>query len=152
MIKFRGKSVFDAGRLVGDWVYGSLVIDEEWGRYYIYQKELVSGFYRIEKYEVNSESIGMFTGLKNKNDKEIYGSIEIGGKISKGGDIYKDKIHGLRVIEYSDKLACFMSYLLKDKTLGNPLHFENRAEIEIIGNIYENENPELIGEKDNEKI
>ena len=71
-----------------------------------------------------------FTNLKDKNGKEIY-----------EGDLYKDE-HGMRVIEYSERMACFISTLARDRELGNPIYFENRAEIEVIGNIYEN--PELL--------
>lgn len=79
----------------------------------------------------NRYIIMQYTGLKDKNGKEIYEK-----------DVYNDKIHGLRIIEYNESQACYVSLLLRDKELGNPIHFDNRSEIEIIGNIYEN--PELL--------
>lgn len=85
-------------------------------------------------YGVSSDldcEIMQFTGLKDKNGKEIY-----------EGDIYFDERHGNRVIKYSEFQACFVTLLLKDERLGNPVHFENRIGIEVIGNIYEN--PELL--------
>ena len=71
--------------------------------------------------------IEQFTGLRDKNGKEIYEN-----------DLFVDANHGLCVIEYSELFASFMMFLVRDKTLGCPLHHTNRANIEISGNIHEN--------------
>ena len=39
--------------------------------------------------EVHPDSIAMKTGINDKNDKPVYGSIEIDGKMSRGGDRVK---------------------------------------------------------------
>lgn len=85
-------------------------------------------------FHVKPETVGQFTGLTDKNGVKIFGK-----------DIYKDERHGYRIIEYNDRMACYLSLLVKDKELGNPLHFENRAKIVIIGNEFEN--PELLEAK-----
>lgn len=88
-----------------------------------------------------------FTGLLDKNDKEIY-----------EGDIIKYTRYGWRcfrhlkdntdlityyAIEWSDRYCAFRS---ENKSVGGSLIFDdNRAErneIEVIGNIYQN--PELL--------
>jgi uncharacterized phage protein (TIGR01671 family) len=72
-----------------------------------------------------------YTGLHDKNGKEIY-----------EGDMFYDELKRLLIVTYTERMACFIGQLDNDKTLGYPLHFINRHEIEIIGNVYEN--PELL--------
>lgn len=46
---------------------------------------------QVKSYRVRPSSIGMQTGVKDKNDKEIYGSIKIDGEMSRGGHNVKYK-------------------------------------------------------------
>ena len=78
--KYRGQRVDN-----GAWVYGDLIHfpattaighPDKGGVYW-------------EEYDVIPETVGMYTGINDKNKREIYGSIPINGKMSDGGDKVK---------------------------------------------------------------
>ena len=74
----------------GKWVYGWYIEPyNAGGKSFIAVGHLEHGEFTPTIYEVIPKTVGMSTGLKDKNDKEIYGSIKIDGKMSKGGDIVK---------------------------------------------------------------
>lgn len=87
---------------------------------------------------INKEDLGIvmqFTGLKDKNGKEIF-----------EGDIVKGVNNSL--FEVSFKKGCFVGCIIKvDKFEYGLLeyHLQNLENIEVIGNIYEN--PEIIHTK-----
>ena len=126
-IKFRGKSVIN-----DKWLFGYL----SW-----YQEEDPYRF--INNKLVNSETLGQFTSLYDKNGNEIYEN-----------DILQVKIDGKEynplLVVYSEVYAGFC--MLSENTLNNVIYKPHRPinpnwwdeikdEIEIIGNIYDN--PEL---------
>lgn len=82
----------------------------------------------------NLAEVNQYTGLKDKNNKEIY-----------EGDIVKLRAnHGIGVIKYDDEWGAFIVEYIKPRpivVLGTNYYKED---IEVIGNIYEN--PELLGE------
>lgn len=64
-IKFRGKRITD-----GEWLYGYYFVNR--GEHFIVKDELAPTGNTFLDYEVDSETVGQFTGKKDKNGKEIY--------------------------------------------------------------------------------
>lgn len=137
-IKFRGKSIYDE-----EWLYGSLVKIEK-DRYAVIPplNDIEIGK-SIGMYEVCLETVGQFTGLFDKNGKEIY-----------EGDIVK--FHFMTSSPSTTKLfptAKFFGEIITNKynqwaifSDGMEIHIENAIKHgEIAGNIYDN--PELIKEE-----
>lgn len=119
-IKFRAKTTAN-----GHWVYGCLVV--HCNKYYSIQNKKSNPW-------VCPETIGQFTGLKDKNKKEIY-----------EGDIvryYDDIEDELRCAEVRyDSAFCSFNVVPKKRDACSLSAF---WEYEVIGNIYDN--PELIRE------
>lgn len=130
-IKFRGFTIneekFDNGK--DGWIYGNLSIlddgtvdiqdinDENWFK------------------AVNPESVGQYTGLHDKNGKEIY-----------EGDILQIDIN-TAYVKHNDKYGYFQlipieDYYFDSDVIGQALEY---LESEVIGNIYDNKN--LLGGK-----
>ena len=130
-IKFRGKCVPDS-KYAGEWAFGSLIVGLECD-YYILEYD-DEGF---TKCIVESETVGQFTGMKDKNGREIF-----------EGDIVE--VTCLEVKQFGRKMLCsimydeeFACYCFKasDRRRCMAATIPD-AEIEVIGNIHEN--PEMI--------
>lgn len=128
-IKFRGKNIYGDG-----WLLGSLIKIEE-DRYAVIPNlnDIEIGK-SIGMYEVYPETVGQFTGLLDKDGKEIYE----GDILFMGNDGYeniynkvgiKDGCFGY-IGEYSGELLPFCNYNVTEG---------------IVGNIYDN--PYLIKEE-----
>ena len=136
-IKFRGKRLDN-----GEWVYGSLA--ETHGKLFIgIPTDPDNPVYKMDWYEVDPATVGQFTGLLDKNGREIY-----------EGDIITLKGNYPRVVLW-DK----MSWALMPTEYYHDSYFwvmnlqhprldwweEFADEHEIAGNIHDN--PELLNEK-----
>ena len=132
-IKFRGKRLDN-----GEWIEGDLLRMN--GHWFIFLDPAPEG---IDKYAVDPATVGEYTGMKDKNGKEIY-----------EGDIFKDSSGVLRTVFRVPGGLAFE---------GNPVAFgyDHRAPVypysplaesqneawisqccEVIGNIHDN--PELL--------
>jgi len=136
-IKFRGKGIDN-----GEWIYGDLL------QYrvlpVIFDKEL-------EQHEVDAETIGQFTGLRDGNGDEIYEGDIISRPVNptewnkKHFGITKKKMEKAE-IRWDRDNACFEEQFHPGKTM-HPCFdvlrlVDAQDEVSIIGNIYEN--PELM--------
>ena len=117
-IKFRGKRIDN-----GEWVYGDLL--RMHGVPYIYPDPAPNG---RNDYEVVPDTVGQFTGLLDKNGKEIY-----------EGDIveFGNRIQGRSKVVFDN--GCFMA---EAKNYETALTYRVSMHAMVIGNIYDN--PEML--------
>ena len=124
-IIFRGKRIDN-----GEWAYGSLVVEED--KYYIalsINDNIKRDDYDVYMLEVIPKTIGQYTGLHDKNGKEIY-----------EGDIGRTFKEDICVVVYKYN-GFWLKVIDKSKNYRWVIFIENN--IEVIGNIYDN--PELLG-------
>ena len=133
-IKFRGKRVDN-----GEWVYGSLLISEHQEKnleplhYFICP--LDKGYHRVIP-----DTVGQFTGLHDKNGKEICEGDIVTYPDGDGGYEYCDEIINSGVVTWSNISLCY--FATNNNTAEFPATWEYIEEIQVIGNIHDN--PELL--------
>ena len=133
-IEFRGKRTDN-----GEWVYGNLVrgCDEK----YVYIVEFGNRELCRNYVNVNPETVGQYTGLKDKN----------GTKIFEGDIVYAVSKFDAADMAVVYNSAEFRLVLCEDyKTYKPGLRFKcyERFNMQVIANIYDN--PELLGGNNND--
>ena len=132
--KFRAKSV-----KTNEWVYGSLLRDEIQKKYYIVDNE--SGVGK----EVDENTIGQYTSLKDKNGVKIYEGdiIQFKGNY-KNSTMYVVFWDNMKAGFFITPIHCYKYRIENNSYLR--ANFINAKNKEVIGNIYDN--PELLKESD----
>ena len=129
-IKFRGKNP------KGTWLYGDLIHNR--GNVFIVPKKIVSPFAPSNNnLIVDENTIGQFTGLKDKNDKEIYE-----GDMFKLPISYGYAVHQVRISPHHLCVEIKNITLQNWNNLNDCWWDEFKNGIEIVGNIFDN--PELL--------
>ena len=134
-ILFRGKRVDN-----GKWVYGVPVIGITSGVFMVWiESEAKRGELSIrdvvKQAEVLPETVGQYPGLKDKNGKEVC-----------EGDVvrYLNSIESGNGVVIFDTCAFLFNWIDINETDSLLRHFQCSKELEVIGNIHDNQ--ELMGE------
>ena len=142
-IKFRGKNK-DLG-----FVEGQLAFDENENAYIIQNVEMDSS-YGLEEtmlfasmwYRVDKNTLGQYTGLHDKNGKEIYEGDIVKHDSFYEGDCYCSAGYG-QVLWDEEETGFYLT--AKDTSFIDLFNLTKNLNGEVIGNIYDN--PELLKEE-----
>lgn len=121
-IKFRGYNAKNK-----EWLYGCYLINR--GEHFICPDGIQPADKTSEDFQIDPETLGQFTGLKDKHGKEIY-----------EGDVLKENTTKSKyIVEWRADTAAFVMVLSKTDQWYNMMFAQH---IKIIGNIHDN--PELV--------
>lgn len=130
-IKFRGNVKYNGNHLFsGDWVYGSLIIKSNGVFIYVIEEDEYGNIVREFEVEVIPETVGQFTGLKDRNGKEIF----------EGDILQRILIYGGREVGRDNVSVIFkdesFQFLWQDKNITRMINL--MGGFEVIGNIHDN--------------
>lgn len=127
-ILFRGKNSDN------EWYYGSLIVG-------INGKAYISSNGEAYPTKVYAETVGQYTGLKDKNGERIFEHDVVRRFNSKGKEIMR------YIVKWCDDCCIFvLSYCGDDMGYDTDFTVFSGTELEVIGN--ETDNPELLGGDD----
>lgn len=121
---FRGKRVED-----GIWVYGDLVrwTKDTWSIF-----TSLSDDGPLEEHEVDKDTVGLYTGLRDRNDRWIF-----------AGDIVKKRTYnGIKCLPVEFSFGTFHCGIGGGSSTATHPYTLADSRIEVVGNVYDN--PELI--------
>ena len=114
----------------GEWVYGFLWVNRTVTRETVYITDVMG-----EMFQVHPETVGQYTGLKDKNGVKIFEGDVVG---------YLNSIESGNGVVIFDACAFPFNWIDIDETDSLLRYFQCSKELEVIGNIHDN--PELMGE------
>lgn len=133
---FRGKRTD-----CSEWLYGQLIIDNDKAHHiYVFKQDILGDVISGLRY-VNEDTVGQYTGLKDKNGTKIFEGDILRISIKDSDDKIEYK---LGVVEFSTRS---LEYIIRSKEglvygfnsiLNSAGLYEFR--LEVIGNIYKNRN------------
>lgn len=123
------------------WFYGSLVTQNYEGNFLLSDTKTIIVDDRLNQVVVDRGTIGQYTGLKDKNNVPIYeGDIIRATEYLNPGEVELEY-----QVKYVDEMCKFVFYpLLRNGKYDNnnwnlDVRYYKKENIEVIGNIYDNE-------------